>query len=441
MDIEKNKKLDNLVSIVGIANAGKSTLFNRIIGKKKSIVTDIAGTTRDNVMDLATWQMDRFWVMDTAGIMGETENEDIELKVEDQIELAIHESDLLLWVVDGSKDSLELDKKVLRRYKKHIDKIVLIVNKSDCKKKSLKDWDIESIGANISFKVSSKTGSGVGDVLEYVTDFLKENDKLDSIEVDEDTISVCFLGRPNVGKSSLINNICGEDARIVCDLPGTTRDVGEINVKYGDQKMKIYDTAGMRRMGRVHKKYIERYSIMRALGALRVSDVAVLLLDAEEELTRRDMGLARIICDMNKGLILFVNKWDLKNNEDDWDKFVDNLRRKLTYLYWVPVVYGSAKTGQNIQPLLKKIEDVNKNYNYRSELSDIKNLVFELIAKNQRLSTMGLTRIEQIGTAPPEFLIKLKSKKNFSSNDEKMLQDIIRDYFELRGVPIKLRVV
>ncbi len=443
MGYELKKQLKSLVSVVGLPNAGKSTLFNRLIGERKSIVTDIAGTTRDSVLGRVNWQGDSFWLIDTAGIRAEKELGEMEIQIEEQVLLSIEDAEIILWVVDVSKDSVDRDLAVVKKYRKYLDKIVLLLNKTDKKSRNIDCWEYEKFGVSKIFDVSGRTGAGLGDVLDYAVGYLHEKEKLYENKKLGGNFTVSIIGRPNVGKSSMVNRICGREKRIVSEVSGTTRDIGEVTVRYGSLDFELLDTAGIRRMGKVHRKYIERFSIMRALMAMSKSDLVIMMLDAEEGLTHRDMALIGKVDQMKKGLILFVNKWDLiaeVDREKKMKRMIDNLRQKINFIYWVPVVFGSAKTGLNIKPLLDNIRKIKKGYYFEAPLGSMEDLGWELQTKNKRMSSMGIKKIEQVSSGPPMFKIDINNKKIFSSNDEKMLEDIVRDYFGLRGVAIKIKL-
>jgi GTP-binding protein len=435
--MKKNKQQNNgLVAIVGRANVGKSTLFNKIIGHRKSIVTDIAGTTRDKVLAKANWLGNEFWLVDTAGIFGEKESKEIIESVEKQIAESVDEASIVLWVVDGSKELSSEDEKIIRRLRKNFNKVALVINKSDKKDVLKNQWKFEKYGLKNIFIVSAINGVGIGDLLDYVVNNLPEKNSGED-EDNNEIVKVCIMGRPNVGKSSLTNQICGVEKRVVSTVAGTTRDVGEVKIDFKSRPVLLYDTAGVCRNSRQYADTIARYSIMRSISALKKSEVAIMIIDGVEGLTKRDLAIIGMITEVYKGLVLYVNKWDLaEENGLDQDQFLDDLRYKLKYIYWLPVVFGSAKTGLNIKHLLKQVLTVADNGRRQIAKADWDDFIMNLKETNERINIFGLTSIEQIGIMPMKLKIRKKSKRAFLPNDEKNITNIIRDYFSLYGAQI-----
>lgn len=434
-----NKK--PLIAIIGRPNVGKSSLFNRILGERRAIVSDVSGTTRDRVLAEAEWQGSYFWLMDTAGFIVKMDDDELGESIGRQIDFALMESDYLIWLVDGQFGINEEDRQVFRKIKKYLDRVVLVANKVDSEKieKNFAGW--EKLGFKECLLVSAETGRGVGDLLDYIVDAMTK--KLFSFSREmagSDILAVTIMGRTNVGKSSLVNALCGYERMVVSCKPGTTRDAGEVKIKVGQKEMLIYDTAGIRRNSKMMGNKLESYSFIRSLRVLDKSDAVVLILDGFEGVTKRDLYILDTIIESEKSVLLFVNKSDLFESEKTQDEYLEQMRNRMRFAYWVPVVFGSTKTKSNLKILLEQLFHLAKRYNSEFSDEDLKIFLGEMLKVNHRANILGISHIRQIGQKPPKFKIKVKNKKTLCDGDERMLKSILRDYFQLQGIPIRLLI-
>lgn len=438
----KDKNMINsgmMVAIVGRANVGKSSIFNRLTGERKAVVCDEPGTTRDRVIGEVFWQDKSFWLMDTAGLLKTFSDRELKQSIEMQIENVIKEADLVLWVIDGQVGLLDEDWVVWQKLKRQQKKIILVVNKIDSLKKKNQAVSDRKIFLKENFFVSAKTGYGMGDLLDFLAAKAKDKDffKIDPRDV---AARLCIVGRPNVGKSTLTNSLCGYERMTVAERAGTTRDVGEVVMDFNDKKILLLDTAGLRAKGRASRVAIEKYSVLRAVRAMESAEVVVIVLDMVEGLTHQDMVILSMAQEMNKGLIIFANKWDLgQESQEEKDKFIDKLRWKLGWMWWVPVVFGSAKRKINLDILLEQVLKVKENYSAWFEDGALDELVKEMLESNNRFKVLGLTEIRQNRTNPPEFTVGLKKINKVRCEEEKMFKNYIREGFELYGVAIQLK--
>lgn len=430
-----NLKKKPLVAIVGRPNVGKSSLFNRMIGRRKAIVCDESGTTRDRVIGEVEWQGKYFTLVDTAGLFGGLEIKDMEAAIDRQIEMAVAGADVVLVVFDGKTAISNDDLRIINKLKRQMQKLVIVVNKMESAK-GLENWGAFGRLSGVKkLAVSAKTGMGIGDLLEELIDRWPDSSLV--TDNDEEVYRVSIVGRPNVGKSSLINKIAGQERMVVSQTPGTTRDIGEIKIKYGTENLIFFDTAGVRSRRVLSRNHIERFSYIRALKAMESSDVVVLMIDAEVGVGKTEVKLIDLVEDLGKGLVLFVNKMDLfGDGEEAVEKIMKDIRADLGYIDWVPVVIGSVQEDINLKPLLKNIIRVGENFQAEIKSKYLSDLV-EKIRVNYRIPEVDLQRIKQISVGPPTFLVG-NVKKHPSCQTRRMLVGIIRDAFQLAGVPIKL---
>ena len=437
---KKNQQYGGLmVALIGRANVGKSSLFNRLTGEKKSVVCDEPGTTRDRVISEVDWQGSYFWLMDTAGLLKRFGDEELKKSIDFQIDSVLKEADVVLWVVDGQTGIGEEDLAVWRKIKKMYKKVVLVVNKIDSLRKKEKAlWD-NNISLPNKFFVSAQNGLGIGDMLDYLCDLAgkKSFEKIDDREI---SAKICIVGRPNVGKSTLTNSLCGFKRMAVSDKAGTTRDVGEVMIKFKRKNILLLDTAGLRARGKASKVEIEKYSVIRAVKAMESAEVVVIVIEAIEGLTHQDMVIISMASEMNKGIVLLVNKWDLvDDDEKQRDRFLNRMRRKLGWMWWVPLVFGSAKDNKNLDILLEKVLEVTENYNCWLKKEVLEEFTKDIQAINARMKVIGLTNIEQVKTSPPRFVVDVKKIGLVRCEEEKMLKNLIREAFGLYGVSLQVR--
>lgn len=427
-----------VLSIVGRPNVGKSTLFNKIVGKRIAITEDTPGVTRDRIYAEGEWLGNYFTVIDTGGL--EPDNEEIIMtNIKRQAEVAIDSADVILFVVDGMEGLTSTDREVgniLRRSGKHV---VLAVNKIDSPNKFQQVFEFYELGLGEPMVVSAEQGLGIGDLLdEVVKNFPEERDT----EYDEDIIKVSLIGKPNVGKSSLINNILGEERVIVTNIPGTTRDAIDSYVDYDDEKYVFIDTAGLRKKKKIYED-VERYSVVRTLSAVDRSNICVLVIDATEGVTEQDTKIAGYAHDNGKAMIIAVNKWDLieKDNKTH-DEFVKEIRNTLGFILYAPIVFISALTGQRVDNLLELIKVVNNNYNMRIRTGVLNDIINEAVLMNQPPSDKGVrSKIyygTQVSVRPPRFVIFVNHKELMHFSYVRYLENQIRNHFGFAGVPIQI---
>ena len=429
------------VAIVGRPNVGKSTFFNYIVGKRISIVEDTPGVTRDRIYAEANWRGRNFTLIDTGGI--EPESEDIIIsQMRDQADIAIDIADVIVFVTDIKQGITEADKEIALMLKKSKKPIVLVCNKADNFGKVTDDiYEFYNLGIGEPYAVSSVNAIGIGDVLDAIYEHFPEKD----LNEDDDTvIKVAIIGKPNVGKSSLVNKILGENRTIVSDIAGTTRDA--IDTEYQNQygKYVLIDTAGIRRKSKV-KESIEKFSIMRTLLAVERADVCILMIDANEGVTEQDAKIAGEAHEAGKGIIIAVNKWDEYEKENGTlEKYKKEVYSKLSYLSYAPMIFISAKTGQRVNKLYELINTVANQNAMRISTAVLNQVLNEAIAivqpptdKGKRLKIYYMT---QGSTKPPTFVVFVNDKKLFHFSYERYLVNQLRKEFVLTGTPIRMIV-
>lgn len=425
-----------ILSIVGRPNVGKSTLFNRIVGKRIAITEDEPGVTRDRIYAEGEWLNNYFTVIDTGGL--EPDSEDVIMtNIRQQAEIAIDTADVILFLVDGLEGLTSTDREIGQLLRMSGKNVVLAVNKIDSHKVPDQIYDFYELGLGEPMLISSEQGLGIGDLLDEVVKHFPEDLSKDE---EDDQIRVAFIGRPNAGKSSLINYILGEERLIVTDVPGTTRDAIDSNFSYEENEYVFVDTAGLRRKRSIYEN-IERYSVVRTLTAIDRSDICVLVIDAKEGVTEQDTKIAGYAHDNGKAIIIAVNKWDLVSKETmTYRSFEKNIREKLGFIAYAPIVFISAKTGQRVKKLLDLLNLVNNNYNLRISTGVLNDIVNQAVLMNQPPSDKGRrTRIyygTQVSVRPPKFVLFVKNKELMHFSYERYLENQIRDHFGFSGSPI-----
>ena len=394
-----------LVAIVGRPNVGKSTLFNRIVGKRISIVNDEPGVTRDRIFSHAEWLDNSFTLIDTGGLDFE-KNDEITINIVSQAKLAIEMADVILFVVDGKAGITAEDRNVVSVLRKSKKQIILVVNKIDNYDENLA-YEYYELGLGEPYLISSIHGSGVGDLLDKVVScFPKEM----LMVKKDDAIKIAIVGKPNAGKSSLINRLVGENRVIVSNIAGTTRDAIDIPFKYNGKKYMLIDTAGMRRKKKIEDETVERYSIIRSLDAIRNADIVVLVIDSSTEISDQDLKIAGFIDEQNKPSVIVLNKWDLIDKDTNtMNKFEKTLKNELSFMSYFKSVYLSALTGKRTEKLMQAVEEVLENNNRQisaGSLNDILQDAYTVNApafkNNKRLKIFYAT---QSGTNPPTFVL------------------------------------
>ena len=429
------------VAIVGRPNVGKSTFFNYIVGKRISIVEDTPGVTRDRIYAEANWRGRNFTLIDTGGI--EPESEDIIIsQMRDQADIAIDIADVIVFVTDIKQGITEADKEIALMLKKSKKPIVLVCNKADNFGKVTDDiYEFYNLGIGEPYAVSSVNAIGIGDVLDAIYEHFPEKD----LNEDDDTvIKVAIIGKPNVGKSSLVNKILGENRVIVSNIAGTTRDAIDSSFENEFGKYVFIDTAGIRRKSKV-KENLERYSVMRSLLAVERADVCILMIDANEGVTEQDAKIAGEAHEAGKGIIIAVNKWDEYEKENGTlEKYKKEVYSKLSYLSYAPMIFISAKTGQRVNKLYELINTVANQNAMRISTAVLNQVLNEAIAivqpptdKGKRIKIYYMT---QGSTKPPTFVVFVNDKKLFHFSYERYLVNQLRKEFVLTGTPIRMIV-
>jgi GTP-binding protein len=427
-----------LVAIVGRANVGKSTLFNRLIGRRKVIVSDIPGTTRDRLYEEVFWQGKDFDLVDTGGIVFD-QKVDYEKDITKQVKEAISSTDLILFLID-IKEGLQIsDKKALEEVRKSDKKIILVANKADNQKLRTEASNLANLGLGQPIAVSAIHGTSTGDLLDEIVKNLKFS-KVSLLESEENITKVAIAGKPNVGKSSLFNKLIGKNQAIVSDIPGTTRDVINTKVKIGEFDYLFLDTAGLRRRTKV-KKQIEYYSVLRAIRAIGESDIVLLLIDATEGVARQDLHIIADIIEKGKGLIILVNKWDL-SGDTSINFYISYLQKKITFVSWAPVIFISAKNGKNISKIYELIEKVKEERTKRIKIKELNNLISNAIIKKpsprNKKSKSKFFYTTQAKGIPPTFVIFVNKKEIVRQSFLRYLENQIRDKYEFIGTPIRI---
>lgn len=429
------------VAIVGRPNVGKSTFFNYIIGKKLSIVEDTPGVTRDRVYAEAEWRDKQFTLIDTGGI--EPKSNDIILsQMRKQVEIAIKVADVIIFLTDMKQGVTPDDLDIALMLKKSRKPIILVCNKADSLGKMPNEiYEFYNLGLGDPYRVSAVNALGIGDVLDAIYEKLPnditEND-------DELTIKVAIIGRPNVGKSSLVNKILGENRVIVSDIAGTTRDATDSEFENEFGKYVFIDTAGIRKKSKVNEN-IEKYSVIRSLLAVERADVCILMLDAIEGVTDQDAKIAGEAHEAGKGIIIVVNKWDEYEKENGTlEKYKKDVYNKLSYLQYAPILFISAKTGQRVHKLYELINSVASQNALRVQTSVLNQVLNEAISivqpptdKGKRLKIFYMT---QASTKPPTFVVFVNDKELFHFSYERYLINQLRKEFGLVGTPVRIIV-
>ena len=427
-----------VVAIVGRPNVGKSTLFNTLAGDKISIVQDTPGVTRDRIYADVTWLNYNFTIVDTGGI--EPESNDVILRqMREQAEIAIATADVIMFITDVRQGLVDSDSKVADMLRRSGKPIVLVVNKVDSFEKFMPDvYEFYNLGLGDPMPISAASQLGLGDMLDEVVKYFPDS-ALDE-EIDERP-RVAIIGKPNVGKSSIINKLLGEERVIVSDIAGTTRDAIDTTIKRNGTEYVFIDTAGLRRKNKI-KEEIERYSIIRTVSAVERCNVAVLVIDATEGITEQDTKIAGIAHERGKGMIIVVNKWDaVEKNDKTMNKFTQDIRQKLSYMSYAELLFVSASTGQRLPKLFETIDAVIENHSLRVATGVLNEIMAEAVALNQPPSDKGkrlrLYYITQVAVKPPTFVIFVNDKELMHFSYTRYIENKIREAFGFRGTPLK----
>lgn len=427
------------VSIVGRPNVGKSTLFNRLVGRRKAIVHDEYGVTRDRHYGESYWNGINFNVIDTGGYLPD-EDDKITAGVREQVHLAISESDLVLFVVDTETGVTSLDKSVATILRKQEKPVLLVVNKCDNEDRLLESYEFYSLGFDTIYPVSALSGTGTGDLLDEVVNLLPK----DKPETEGSSLpKIAFVGRPNVGKSSLMNALLKSDRCIVTDIPGTTRDAINSKLEYKGDSFMLVDTAGLRKKAKV-KENIEFYSTVRTDRSIKQTDVVVLLLDAMQGFEEQDKRILREAENFNKGIIIALNKWDLVPDKDTnlLKEFQQYIHGKVQTLQYVPIISLSALTGQRIDKVLdiskKVIEERRKKISTHNFTEFINRILKERPLPVKRGRQLKIQYALQVKSNPPVFKFFMNNPQELPANYRRFIENNIRKHFGFEGVPITM---
>ncbi|MED9902863.1 MAG: ribosome biogenesis GTPase Der [Lachnospiraceae bacterium] len=433
-----NKKSKPIVAVVGRPNVGKSTLFNTLAGEKISIVKDTPGITRDRIYADVSWLDKSFTLIDTGGI--EPDSRDIILsQMREQAQIAIDTADIILFMVDVRQGLVDADAKVADMLRRSHKPVVLVVNKVDSFEKYMNDvYEFYNLGIGEPHPVSSVNMLGLGDMLDEVISHFPE-DMGD--EEEDERIRVAIVGKPNVGKSSIINKMLGENRLIVSDIAGTTRDAVDTDITYNGREYVFIDTAGLRRKNKI-KEDLEHYMIIRTVGAVERADVVVLVVSAEEGITEQDAKIAGIAHDRGKAVIIAVNKWDAIEKDDKTIyRFTEKVRDVLSFMQYAEIIFISAKTGQRLPKLFETIDMVSENHAMRVQTGVLNEIMAEAVAMQQPPSDKGkrlkLYYITQASVKPPTFVIFVNDKELMHFSYTRYIENQIRQTFGFRGTPLR----
>jgi len=427
----------SIVAIVGRPNVGKSTLFNKLAGKRISIVEDHPGVTRDRIYTEVQWQDRKFTLIDTGGI--EPYSEDLILKqMKQQAEVAIETAEVIIFLVDGQEGITPSDREVANLLRRTRKNIILAVNKIDAPKYKDNIYEFYNLGLGEPMGISSGQALGLGDLLdEIIKNLSPEEEEM----YDEYTIKVAVVGKPNVGKSSLVNKILGEQRVIVSDIPGTTRDAIDTPFTIGEDKYVFIDTAGMRKKGKVFES-IERYSVIRSLTAIERADVCLMLIDGKEGVSEQDSKIAGYIHDQGKAAVIIVNKWDIVEKDDKTvDKYKAEIRNELSFMEYAPILFVSALTGQRVNKVLELVNHVSDQHALRITTGMLNDVINEAVLTNQPAVSGGrrlkLYYATQVSIKPPTFALFVNEPSLMHFSYQRYLENQIRKAFSFEGTPIR----
>ena len=422
------------VALVGRPNVGKSTLFNKIVGKKISIIEDTPGVTRDRIYQEAIYNQKKFYLVDTGGI--DTSNEKFNDEIKMQAEIAIKEADIVIFMVDGKEGLTSNDliiKEILRKSQK---KVIVAINKMDVKEAENNIYDFYELGFDTYIPISSIHNIGYIELMDTVTNDFKEKE-----EQEDNRLRFSIIGRPNVGKSSLMNALLNEERVVVSDIAGTTRDSIDSVLKYHNKEYILVDTAGMRKKGKVFES-IEKYSLFRSLKSIDNSDICLVVINAEEGITEHDKHIAGYAIEKGKGLIIVVNKWDTVK-DTTIQEFEKLMRAEFQFATYAPIVYLSALTKKRIHTLMPEVIKVAENIKKEIKTSLINEVILDAYQLNIPPSYKGkrlkIYFTSQTGTKPPKFTFRVNSKGLVHFSYERYLENKIRENFDFTGTPIVLQ--
>lgn len=426
-----------VVAVVGRPNVGKSTIFNRIAGDRISIVEDTPGVTRDRIYTRAEWLTREFRLIDTGGI--DMADEPFMTQIVQQAEIAIDEADVIVFMVSAQEGLTEADERVAKILYRSKKPVVLAVNKVDNIEMRSEIYEFYALGFGDPFPISGSHGTGLGDLLDQVVSHFPETDT----EADDDSIRFSFIGRPNVGKSSLVNAILGEERVIVSDISGTTRDAIDTRFTSADgDEFVMVDTAGIRKRGKVYES-TEKYSVMRAMRAIDDSNVVLMVLNAEEGFREQDKHVAGYAHEAGRAIIIVVNKWDtLEKDNHTMSDFENQIRDEFQYLSYAPIIFVSAKTKQRLNKLPELIKQVNENHQKRVQSATLNEVIMDALALNPTPTVNGkrlrVYYATQVAIQPPTFVVFVNDPELMHFSYARFLENQIRKSFDFTGTPIHL---
>ena len=424
------------VCLIGKPNVGKSSLFNRLIKEKKAIILSEPGITRDRIYGIVNYQDKRFSLIDTGGIHGEDDKFDENILM--QATLAIDEADIILFVVDGLTEISEADLKIRNMLKKSGKDVIVVVNKIDNQKREELIYNYYELGFEKVVGISAEHNKGIKELLDIIT-----KDIVKTEEVEEDILKFCFIGRPNVGKSSLINALLNEERSIVSDKAGTTRDAIDTRFTYNHENYIVIDTAGMRKKGRIYES-VEKYSLLRSLKAIDRSDVCVLVIDGIEGIIEHDKHILSYAIEAGKGIVIAVNKWDtMKNPDQDLKRWKEELSVYFKFVPYINFVFVSALTKKRINTLMPEIIKAYENNRKELKTSLLNDVITDAVSLHNPPSYKGkrlkIYFVSQTDKCPPKITFQVNSKKLVHFSYERYLENKIRENFDLTGTPLILQ--
>ena len=426
-----------VIEIVGRPNVGKSTIFNRIVGERVSIVEDIPGVTRDRIYSAGEWLNHEFNIIDTGGI--DIGDEPFLTQIRQQAEVAIDEADVIIFMTNGRDGVTAADEEVAKILYRSNKPVVLAVNKVDNPEMRSDIYDFYALGFGEPFPISGTHGLGLGDLLDEAAQHFP---KIEEDGYDEDTIRFSLIGRPNVGKSSLVNALLGQERVIVSNVAGTTRDAVDTPYSKDGKDYVIIDTAGMRKKGKVYES-TEKYSVLRALRAIERSDVVLVVLDGEEGIIEQDKKIAGYAHDSGRAVVIVVNKWDaVKKDEKTMKAFEENIRAHFQFLEYAPIVFLSAKTRKRTQTLIPVIDEVNESHSIRIQTNVLNDVIMDAVAMNptptHNGSRLKIFYATQVAVKPPTFVVFVNDPELLHFSYERFLKNRLRESFGFVGTPIHI---
>lgn len=427
------------VAIIGQANVGKSSLFNRMVRAQQAIVAREAGTTRDNVLGRVEYNHHNFWLVDTAGL--KDPNDEFEANIQEQITEAADAADVILVVVDSSQYSSDQDKIVAKKALRSKKPVILVTNKADLKE-SLPNDEFKRLGISSIVRTSAEHNQGITDVLDVIVSLIPAKYE----DTPDDVLRVSLIGRPNVGKSNLFNALAGKQQALVANIAGTTRDVNRVSIRYGARDIEILDTAGMRKPGK-QEVGIEKFSVLRTLQAIEESDICFLLMDANELNTQLDQRLAGIIDEAGKGMVIVVSKWDSVEGKDAYtrDAIAPTIARTFKFTPWAPLIFTSSVTGQNVTKLFDLALDIDARRKQETKTRVLNDMLQKAVQSHPPSGLKNthpkLRYIVQTDTIPPWFVIHGSNLKFVHWSYKRYLERLLRDTYNYAGTPIKFSFI